>query len=120
MFCATLFTGARAQDTKEYKTYVKNDCLIHYCNHKGVTVVVDVTEGGLFVPNISIINNSGHEIIFEPKKIKAYCYAVKDYSKETRSMLTRYFDKGMDMTPLVKDSLMIYPYEKYKSKRNRS
>ena len=35
-------------------------------------------------------------------------------------MLTRYFDKGMDMTPLVKDSLVIYPYEKYKNKRNSS
>ncbi len=120
LLCATLFTGAKAQDTKEYKTYVKNDYLIHYCNHKGVTVVVDVTEGGLFVPNISIINDSGHEIIFEPKKIKAYCYAVKGHPKETRNMLTRYFDMGMDMTPLVKDSLMIYPYEKYKSKRNSS
>ena len=71
LLCTTLFTGAKAQDTKEYKTCVKNDYLIHYCNHKGVTVVVDVTEGGLFVPNISIINDSGHEIIFEPKKMRS-------------------------------------------------
>lgn len=120
LLCAALFTGVRAQDTKEYKTYVKNDRLIHYCNHKGLTVVVDVTEGRLFSPNISIINDTGHEIIFEPLKIKAYCYAAKGHVKETRSMLARYFDKGLDMSELLKDSLKIYPYEKYRKSQNNT
>ena len=60
--------SASAQDAKEYKTYVKNDRLVHYCNHEGVTVIVDVTESGLFEPQISIINDTGNEFLFEPKK----------------------------------------------------
>ena len=63
MFTLLLLTTAcvlstTAQDAKEYKTYVKNDRLVHYCNHEGITVIVDVTESGLFEPHISIINEA--------------------------------------------------------------
>ena len=76
LLAVSFVTTATAQDQKVYKTYVKNDRLVHYCNYKGVTVIVDVTESGIFEPQISIINDTGHEFVFEPKKIKAYCYGV--------------------------------------------
>lgn len=109
-----------SDDLKEYKTYVKNDRLVHYCNYNGITVVVDVTEGGLFEPSITIINDTGHEILFEPQKIKAYCYAIKNHGKETRNMLARYFDLGLDKSPLVKDSVVVYTYEKYFRKQKNN
>lgn len=109
-----------AQDAKEYKTYVKNDRLVHYCNHEGITVIVDVTESGLFEPHISIINDTGHEFLFEPKKIKAYCYALKNQGSETRNRLARYFDLNLDKSPLEKDSLRVYTYEKYSRKQSNA
>lgn len=112
--------NAMGQDTKDYRTYVKNDRLVHYCNYRGITVVVDVTGSGLFEPHISIINDTGHEILFEPKKIRAYCYAIKNQGKETRNLLTRYFDQNVDKSPLVKDSLKVYTYEKYYRKESNA
>lgn len=124
---AAISASAMAQDTKEYKTYVKNDRLVHYCNHNGITIVVDVTYNGLFEPHISIINDTGHEILFEPKKIKAYCYGIKNYAFDGgRNHLTPYFDRGMSLsdlekkTTLVKDSLRIYSFEKYGRKKSNA
>ena len=56
-------------DQKEYKTFVKNDHHVYYCTHNGVTVVVDPTVDGLFEPHITIINESGHEFLFEPRRL---------------------------------------------------
>lgn len=124
---AAISVSTMGQDTKEYKTYVKNDRLVHYCNHNGITIVVDVTYNGLFEPHISIINDTGHEILFEPKKIKAYCYGIKNYPFDGgRNHLTPYFDKGMSLsdlegkTTLVKDSLSIYSFEKYGRKKSNA
>ena len=124
---AAISVSTMGQDTKEYKTYVKNDRLVHYCNHNGITIVVDVTYNGLFEPHISIINDTGHEILFEPKKIKAYCYGIKNYALDSgRNYLTQYFDRGMSLsdleekTTLVKDSLSIYSFEKYGRKKSNA
>lgn len=124
---AAISASTMGQDTKEYKTYVKNDRLVHYCNHNGITVVVDVTDDGIFEPHISIINDTGHEILFEPKKIKAYCWGIKNYTFDSgRNLLTHYFDRGMsisdleDKTTLEKDSLRVYTYEKYRRKQSNA
>ena len=113
LLVSTFVVSATAQNEKVYKTYVKNDRLVHYCNYKGVTVIVDVTESGIFEPQISIINDTGHEFVFEPKKIKAFCYAIDAQGKSTRNMLGMYFDKKLDKSLLAKDSLRIYTYENY-------
>lgn len=119
LFAVFSVSSSMAQDAKEYKTYVKNDRLVHYCNYNGITVVVDVTDYGLFEPHISIINDTGKEILFEPKKMKAYCFGIKHYGNETRNQLTPFFKRGLTIsdleqkTTLVKDSIRIYTYEKY-------
>ena len=112
--------GTWATDGKEYKTYVKNDRLVYYCNYRGITVVVDITEGGLFQPSINIINETGHEFVFEPKKIKAYSYAVDAYPKERRNLLMRYFDMGFDKSSLVKDSVRVYSADRYLRIRSKA
>ena len=89
-------------DAKEYKTYVKNNYKVFYCTHEGVSVVVDPTEGGLFEPHISIINKSGHEIMFEPKDIRAYAYAIP----------------GNTVKSTETDSLKIYTPKQYRKKQS--
>lgn len=120
LLAVSFVTTATAQDQKVYKTYVKNDRLVHYCNYKGVTVIVDVTESGIFEPQISIINDTGHEFVFEPKKIKAYCYGVEYRGSSTRNLLAQYFDLNLDKSPLVKDSLRVYTFEKYANKQSNA
>ena len=113
--------GAMAeQDTKEYKTYVKNDHHVFYCSHNGILVVVDPTIGGLFEPHITIINDSGHEFLFEPKKIKVSAYAIPGNTyKGTRYRTERFLSKG-DTLCFEKDELQVYTPEKYTKKRVNS
>ena len=113
--------GAMAeQDTKEYKTYVKNDHHVFYCSHNGILVVVDPTIGGLFEPHITIINDSGHEFLFEPKKIKVSAYAIPGNTyKGTRYRTERFLSKG-DTLCFEKDELTMYTPEKYTKKRVNS
>ena len=113
-------TAMAEPDTKEYKTYVKNDHYVFYCSHNGVHVIVDPTVGGIFEPHISIINNSGHEFVFEPKKIKAYAYAIPGNTyKDTRYRVERFFERG-DTLGFEKDELQIYTPDKYSKKRSNS
>ena len=64
LLMAFVCVGAMAeQDTKEYKTFVKNDHHVFYCTHNGIHVVVDPTEGGIFEPNITVITPQGNLII---------------------------------------------------------
>jgi hypothetical protein len=96
LLMAFVCIGAMAeQDTKEYKTYVKNDHHVFYCSHNGILVVVDPTIGGLFEPHITIINDSGHEFLFEPKKIKVSAYAIPGNThKGTRYRTERFLSRG--------------------------
>ena len=108
-------------DAKEYKTYVKNNYKVFYCTHEGVSVVVDPTEDGLFEPHISIINNSGHEIMFEPKDIRAYAYAIPgNTAKSTRYRVGTFLDRGGDASRLETDSLKIYTPKQYRKKQSRT
>ena len=59
------------QDAKEYKTYVKDNHRVYYCTSQGISIVVDPSPRGLFEPHITIINDSGHDFVFEPKEIRA-------------------------------------------------
>ena len=73
------------QDAKEYKTYVKDNHRVYYCTNQGISIVVDPSPRGLFEPHITIINDSGHDFVFEPKEIRAYAYAAPGNTyKETR------------------------------------
>jgi hypothetical protein len=121
LLLAFVSVGAMAgQDTKEYKTYVKNDHHVFYCTHHGVHVVVDPTEGGIFEPHITIINESGHDFVFEPQKIKAYAFAIPGNTyKETRYRTERFVSKG-DTLGFEKDKLTLYSPEKYVRKRSNS
>lgn len=106
-----------SQETKEYKTYVKDNHHVYYCSYQGMNVVVDPTPGGLFEPHITIINDSGHDFVFEPDKIRAYAYAVPNNTyKETRYRVERFLEQGGDASLLEQDSLSIYTPEKYKKK----
>ena len=121
LLMAFVCIGAMAeQDTKEYKTYVKNDHHVFYCSHNGILVVVDPTIGGLFEPHITIINDSGHEFLFEPKKIKVSAYAIPGNTyKGTRYRTERFLSKG-DTLCFEKDELQVYTPEKYTKKRVNS
>ncbi len=121
LLMAFVCIGAMAeQDTKEYKTYVKNDHHVFYCSHNGILVVVDPTIGGLFEPHITIINDSGHEFLFEPKKIKVSAYAIPGNTyKGTRYRTERFLSKG-DTLCFEKDELTMYTPEKYTKKRVNS
>ena len=115
--CATAMAEA---DTKEYKTYVKNDHYVFYCSHNGVHVIVDPTVGGIFEPHITIINESGHDFVFEPKKIKVQAFAIPGNTyKDTRYRVERFLERG-DTLGFEKDELTMYTPEKYSSKRNTS
>ena len=113
--------GAMAEeDTKEYKTFVKNDYHVFYCSHNGVTVVVDPTQGGIFEPHISIINESCREFIFEPQKITASAFAIPGVSsKSARYRVERFLAKG-DTLGFDKDQLKIYTPEKYIKVENKA
>ena len=121
LLMAFVCIGAMAEeDTKEYKTYVKNDHHVFYCSHNGILVVVDPTIGGLFEPHITIINDSGHEFLFEPKKIKVSAYAIPGNTyKGTRYRTERFLSKG-DTLCFEKDELTMYTPEKYTKKRVNS
>ena len=107
-------------DSKEYYTFVKNDRHVFFCSHRGITVVVDPTEGGIFEPNITVINESGHDFVFEPKKIKAYAYAIPGInSKSARYRTERFLAKG-DTLGFDKDELVVYTPEKYSKKRTKT
>ena len=107
-------------DTKVYRTFVKNDRHVFYCTHHGVTVVVDPTPGGIFEPHISIINESGHDFVFEPKRVTAEAFALPGNSgKSTRYRVERLLAKG-DTVGLERDQLVIYSPEKYAKKVDRS
>jgi len=109
------------KDQKEYKTFVKNDYHVFYCSYQGICVIVDPTAGGLFEPQITIINNSGREFVFEPKKIKAFAYAAPHNTyKETRYRVDQYLEHGGDTSKLLQDSLAIYSPEKYMKKTNNT
>jgi hypothetical protein len=118
---AMIGASATAQtDQKEYKTFVKNDHHVYYCTHNGVTVVVDPTVDGLFEPHITIINESGHEFLFEPKKITAQAYGLPGNTyKSTRYRVERLLEKG-DTLGFEKDVLTIYTPEKYQKKASRT
>lgn len=113
--------GAMAEvDTKEYRVYVKNDHHVFYCEHNGVTVVVDPTADGLFYPHITIINESGHDFVFEPKKIKVHAFAIPGNTmKSTRYRVERFLAKG-DTLGFEKDELMVYTPEKFNKKLKRT
>ena len=113
--------GAMAeQDVKEYNTYVKNDHHVFYCCNHGITVVVDPTVGGLFEPHITIINESGHDFVFEPQKIKVQAFAIPGVSmKSARYRVERFLEKG-DTLGFEKDQLVLYTPEKYMKKTSRT
>ena len=70
--------GAMAEvDTKEYRTYVKNDHHVFYSFHNGIHVIVDPTVGGIFEPHITIINESGRDFVFEPQSTKVLSASKK-------------------------------------------
>lgn len=121
LLMAFVCIGAMAeQDTKEYKTFVKNNHHVFYCSHNGIHVVVDPTIGGLFEPHITIINNSGHEFLFEPKKIKVSAYAIPGNThKGTRYRTERFLSRG-DTLCFEKDELTMYTPEKYTKKKINS
>lgn len=121
LLMAFVCVGAMAeQDTKEYKTFVKNDHHVFYCTHNGIHVVVDPTEGGIFEPHITIINESGHDFVFEPKKIKVQAFAIPGInSKSVRYRTERFLAKG-DTLGFDKDELLVYTPEKYSSKHTKS
>ena len=107
-------------DSKEYCTFVKNDCHVFFCSHRGITVVVDPTEGGIFEPHISIINETGRAFVFEPKAITAEAFAIPGVdSKSTRYRTDRWVSKG-DTAYLERDLLTVYTPEKYAKKVSRS
>jgi hypothetical protein len=118
---AMIGVSAAAQtDQKEYKTFVKNDHHVFYCTHEGVTVVVDPTQGGIFEPHITIINDSGQEFLFEPKKIVATAYGIPGNTyKKTRYRVERFLEKG-DTLGFEKDVLKIYTPEKYIKEENKA
>lgn len=121
LLMAFVCVGAMAeQDTKEYKTFVKNDHEVFYCSHNGIHVVVDPTIGGIFEPHITIINDSGHDFLFEPKKIKVHAFAIPGIkSKSARYRTERFLAKG-DTLGFDKDVLTVYTPEKYSSKQTKS
>ena len=115
--CATAMAEI---DAKEYGVFVKNDHHVFYCEHNGVTVVVDPTIDGIFIPHISIINESGHHFLFEPKKIKVQAYAIPgNTSKDTRYRVDRFLERG-DTLGFEKDELTILSPEKYVKKMKNS
>ena len=108
------------QDTKEYGVYVKNDHHVFYCSHNGIHVVVDPTIGGIFEPHITIINETGHNFVFEPQKIKVYAFGIPGNTyKDTRYRVELFLEKG-DTLGLEKDELKLYTPEKYSKKRSNS
>ena len=113
--------GAMAEvDTKEYRTYVKNDHHVFYSFHNGIHVIVDPTVGGIFEPHITIINESGHNFLFEPKKIKVHAFAIPGITmKDARYRVERFLERG-DTLGFEKDELKLYTPEKYSSKRSSS
>ena len=121
LLTALVCAGAMAEvDSKEYRTYVKNDHHVFYCEHNGVTVVVDPTAEGIFLPHITIINESGHDFVFEPQKIIAQVYALPgNKSKSVRYRTERFLSKG-DTLGFEKDRLKIYTPEKYKKSVGKS
>ena len=107
-------------DQKVYRTFVKNDHRVFYCEHDVVTVVVDPTDGGLFEPHITIINESGREFVFEPKKIKVHAFAIPGNTmKSTRYRVERFLEKG-DTLGFERDELCIYTPEKYSRKKTNA
>ena len=106
------------EDGKEYKTYVRDGHPVYYCIFDGIGIEVYTRPGNLFEPHILITNMSGKDFLFEPKKIKAYCYAVDNYPKETRNILKRYFDLKWDLSLLTRDSLQVYSKEEYRKTRD--
>lgn len=116
---ATFTFGTYAQEgTKEYKTYVKNDRLVHYCTHNGVTVVVDPVDFGKWDITLTIINKSGHEILFEPKLIKARCYTASgNHPEEIKHNLERFLKIKLDTAALPKEELKIFASGKGRSER---
>lgn len=114
--CISVMAG---QDAKEYKTYVKDNHRVYYCTSQGISIVVDPSPRGLFEPHITIINDSGHDFVFEPKEIRAYAYAAPGNTyKETRYRVERFLEKGGDASLLEQDPLDIYTPEKYMRKTN--
>lgn len=107
--------SAHAADGERVKTYVENGKLVYYCTIDSITVVVNPNLRGLFEPVISIINESGEEVLFNPEDIKAYTY-VFPYIAEApeRYQLDDFFLNGGDTSELGKESLKIYPYKKYR------
>ena len=121
LLMALVSAGAMAaNDTTEYGVYVKNDHHVFYGMHNGVTVVVDPTPDGIFVPHISIINESGHHFLFEPKKIKVYAFGIPgNTSKDTRYRVERFLERG-DTLGFEKDELAILTPEKFTKKLKNS
>lgn len=121
LLMAFVCVGVLAEtDTKTYRTFVKNDRHVFFCSHRGITVVVDPTVGGIFEPHISIINESGRAFVFEPKTITAEAFALPgNDSKYTRYRTERFLAKG-DTTGMERDQLTIYTPEKYSRKVSRS
>ena len=73
--CLTIIAvSVRAADDGKVKTYVENGKLVYYCTMDSVTVIVNPNLRGLFEPVISIVNESGEEVLFNPENIKAYTY----------------------------------------------
>lgn len=107
-------------DEKEYRTYVKNDHMVFYCTHQGITVIVDPTEDGLFEPHITIINESGHDFIFKPQQITVQAYAIPGNTfKGTRYRVERYLAKG-DSSYFEKDKLKLYTPAKHAKKHSNT
>ena len=111
----------RAGDVKEYKYFIRNDVRVHYCTCDGVTVIVDPSDGGICNPAITIINESGHEFLFEPRKIKAFSYAIpKQKDKWERHHVKMWFDCGYEPSLLERDSVTVFTYEQYRRRTSRN
>ena len=118
---AFAFGAYAQQDTKEYKTYVKNDRLVHYCTHQGVTVVVDPVDFGKWDITLTIINKSGHEILFKPQLVKARCYTASgNLANEVKHSLERFLKSKLDTASLPKEELEIYSSGKGITRRSNS
>lgn len=116
-----LTVSMEATDIKEYKYFIRNDARVCYCTSNGVTVIVDPSGGGIYEPAITIVNESGHEILFEPRKIKAFTYGIpKQRHTWERRHVQLWFESGYDAGLLEREPVEVYTYEQYRKRTSRN
>ena len=109
--CLLLAVGLKAEDVKEYKTFIKNDMRVHYCTSNGVTVMVEPSGGDICKPTITIVNESGTDFTFNPSDIKVFTYAIpKQRDRWERHHVQLWFSSGNDPQQLERDPLTLYSF----------